>query len=207
MPITPEINGLLPSMSQFEALHTNTPCDRVGELLEDWPRPMSDCTQEGHSLNKLLKPRVTFSKISSMQMYHIDQLYANSKSHSKEDFKRFSMDTLMDAARIKNLVLLTSSDASTKESFRYLIENHVIMSEEIQGIEHLISNSAYKLLKERRNHPRAVLSEQDRMEALTSDSMKQTKSHDDLVNQLATFSASRSLRSAERARIRASTAA
>ena len=194
-------------MSQFEALHTNTPCDRVGELLEDWPRSMSGCTQEGQSLNKLLKPRVTFSKISSMQIYHIDQLYANSKSHSKEDFKRFSMDTLMDAARIKNLVLLTSSDASTKESFRYLIENHVIMSEEIQGIEHLISNSAYKLLKERRNHPRAVLSEQDRMEALTSDSMKHTKSHDDLVNQLATFSASRSLRSAERARIRASTAA
>ena len=168
---------------------------------------MSGCTQEQQSLRKSLKPRVTFSKMSSMQLYHVDPLYANSNSYSKEDFTLFSMDIMMEAARIKNLLLLTSSDASTKESLRYLIENHVIMPEEIQGIEHLISNSAYKLLKERRNHPRAVLSEQDRMEALTSDSMKKTKSHDDIVNQLATFSASRSSRSAKRARIRASTAA
>ena len=168
---------------------------------------MSGCTQERQSLRKLLKPQVTFSEMSSMQLYHVDPLYAISKSYSKEDFKHFSKDIMMEAARIKNLVLLTSSDAYTKESCRYLIENHVIMPEEIQGIEHLIYKSAYKLLRERRNHPRAVLSEQDRMEALLSDSMKQMKSHDGILIQLATFSALRSSRSAKRARIRASTAA
>jgi hypothetical protein len=55
------------------------------------------------------------------------------------------------------------------------------MPEEIQGIEHHISKSAFKLQQERWDHPRAVLSEQDHMEALTSDSMKQMKSHNDLV--------------------------
>jgi hypothetical protein len=143
--------------------------------------------------------------MSSVQLYHVDPLYAISKSYSKEDIKRFSMDILMEAARIKNLLLLTSSDESTKESCRYLIENHVILPEEIQGIEHLIYKSAYKLLQERRNHPRAVLLEQDRMEAL-SDSMKRMKSQDDIVIKLATFSSLRSSRSAKRARIRASTA-
>jgi len=172
----------------------------MGELLEDWPRPISGCTQERQSLRKILKPRVSFSGMSSMQLYHIDQLYANNKSYSKEDFKRFSMDIQMEVARIKNLVLLTSSDVSTKESCRYLIENYVIMPEEIQGIDHLISKSAYKLLQERRNHPRAVLSEKNRMDAMTSDSMKQMKSHDDLVKHLATFSTLRSSRSAKRAR-------
>ena len=131
---------------------------RMGELLEDWPRPISGCTQERQSLRKLLKSRVSFSGMSSMQLYHIDQLYANSKSYSKEDFKRFSMDTLVEAARIKNHVLLTSSDPYTKVSFRYLIENHVIMPEEIQGIEHIISKSVFKLQQERLHHPRAVLS-------------------------------------------------
>jgi hypothetical protein len=67
------------------------------------------------------------------------------------------------------------------ESCRHLTENHFIMPEEIQGIEHHISKLAFKLQQERRDHPRAVLSEQDHMEALTSDSMKQMKSHDDLV--------------------------
>ena len=73
------------------------------------------------------------------------------------------------------------------------------MPEEIQGIEHLISKSAFKLQQERRNHPRAVLSEQDRLAALTSDSMKQMKSHDDLVKHLATFSVLRSVKSAKHA--------
>ncbi len=156
---------------------------------------------------KLLKPRVTFSEMSSMQLYHIDSLYGNSKSYSKEDYKRFSVDILMEALRIKNIVLLTSSNVFTKESFRYLIKNNVLMPEEIQGIEHLISKLAYTLLQERWNYLKAVLSEQDRMEALKSDSTKQMKSHDDLVKQLATFSAKRLSRSAKRARIRASTAA
>ena len=207
MPIIPKNYGLLPSGSQSEALHHNTPHDRVGELLEDWPCPMSDCTKERQSLRKKLKPRVTFSEMSSMQLYHVDPLYAISKSYSKEDFNHFSKDIMMEAARIKNLVHLTSSDAYTKESFRYLIENHVILPEEIQGIEHLISKSAYKLLQERRNHPRAVLLEQDRMEALPSDSMKRMKCQEDIVMKLATFSSLRSSRSAKRARIRASTAA
>ena len=41
-------------------------------------------------VRRLLKPRVTFSEKPSMQLYHIDPLYANSKSYSNEDVRRFS---------------------------------------------------------------------------------------------------------------------
>jgi hypothetical protein len=51
--------------------------------------------------------KATFSEMSSMQLYHIHPLYAYTKSYSKEEVKRFLMDILMEAARIKTLVLLT----------------------------------------------------------------------------------------------------
>ena len=44
MPITRNIHGRLPSRYQANTLPQNTPCDRVGELLEDWLSNMSGCT-------------------------------------------------------------------------------------------------------------------------------------------------------------------
>jgi hypothetical protein len=140
-----------------------------------------------------------------MQLYHIDQLYAHTKSYSKDDCKRFSRDSLMEAVRITNLLdSFTSSGASTEESFKYLLKNDAILQEEIRGIEHLIlCKSASMFLHGRRDHARSVLAVQHEMETLSRDQMM---IYDDLVEILARFSASRSSRSAMDARARASRA-
>jgi hypothetical protein len=143
-----------------------------------------------------------------MQLYHLDSAYAQIKSYSKDDCQRFSMDSLKEAVRIKNLVVSsTPIGASAKESFKNLLKNDVILPEEIRGIEHLLLyKSRSKLLQERRDHARAVLLMQHRMETSARDPVKQ-KVQGDIVEALASFSASRSSRSAKHARIRASRAA
>ena len=75
--------------------------------------------------------RVTFSEWSTMQLYHLDQQYAHAKSYSREDYKVFGRNSLVKAVRIKKLVLLTPSGASTKESVMHLLKKNVISTEEI----------------------------------------------------------------------------
>jgi hypothetical protein len=144
-----------------------------------------------------------------MELYHLDQSYAHIKSYSKVDCQRFSRDSLMEAVRIKNLVISsTPIGASTKETFKNLLKKDVILPEEIRGIEHLIlCKSTSKLIEERRDHVRAVLLMQHQMETLVRDSAKQAKVKGDIAKTLASLSASRSSRSAKHARIRASRAA
>ena len=198
--------------SQPEPFHHNAPRAGTDELLEDWPRSMSDCSansQDWLSMCKTLRQRVTISERSTMQLYHLDPAYAQTKSYSKDDCKRFSRDSLMEAVRIKNLVVSsTPIGASAKESFRNLLMNDVILPEEIRGIEHqVLYKSRSKLLQERRDHVRAVLLMQHRIETLARDPVKQGKVQGDIAEILASFSASRSSRSAKHARIRASKAA
>ena len=198
--------------SQPEPLHHSAPRAMSDELLEDWPRCMSDClanSQYWLSMHKTLRQRVTISERSTMQLYHLDQIYAQTKSYSKDDCQRFSRDSLMEAVRIKNLVVSsTPIGASTKESFKNLLKNDVLLPEEIRGIEHLLLyKSRSKLLQDRRDHARAVLLMQHRMETLAKDPVKQGKVQGDIAEALASFSASRSSRSVKHARIRASMAA
>jgi hypothetical protein len=187
-------------------------CGMADELIEDWPRRMSDCstiTQVCQRKRKILQPRVAISASSSMQLYHLDPIYAQTKSYSKEDCQGFSRESMMEAVMIKKLVLSsTPPGASTKESFKHLLKDDVILSEEIRGIEHLIlCKSASKLLQERRDHARAVVSMQQRLKMLARDDINVANMQVDLAETLATFSASRSSRSKKAARIRASKAA
>ncbi len=71
----------------------------------------------------------------------------------------FLKDSMMEVAMIMELVYtLTSSGASNKESFRYLLKNDIILLEEIRDIEHLILfKLVSKLLQEHQDHARAVL--------------------------------------------------
>jgi len=140
-----------------------------------------------------------------MNLYHLDPIYAHTKSYSKGDYKDFSKESFMEAVRIKKLVLSsTPPGASTKESFKHLLKNDVILSEEIRGIEHLIlCKSASKLMQERRDHARAVVSTQQRLKMLARDDINVANMQVDLAETLARFSASRSSRSTKAARIRA----
>eukprot|EP00571_Detonula_confervacea_P015655 CAMPEP_0172310090 /NCGR_PEP_ID=MMETSP1058-20130122/11290_1 /TAXON_ID=83371 /ORGANISM="Detonula confervacea, Strain CCMP 353" /LENGTH=241 /DNA_ID=CAMNT_0013022853 /DNA_START=62 /DNA_END=787 /DNA_ORIENTATION=+ len=190
----------LPARCHSEPIHYNANGNaQVDGLLEDWPRRMSCCSvnaQDWQSLCKKLHPRVTFSESSSMHIYHPDPLYARNKSYTKEDRKSFGTEAMLEAIRIKRLVL--STPGATKDSFKYLLKNNLLSLEEIVGIEHLVlRKSASKMLKERRDHARAVLMAQQKLKMQDHDTTKK----------LGEFSASKSIKSAKRARIRAAMAA
>ena len=137
-----------------------------------------------------------------MHIYCPDPHYRRNKSYTKQDRKSFGSEAFSEAIRIKRLVLSTPG-ASTKDSFKYLLKHDIVSLEEIVGIEHLVlGKSASKLLKERQDHSRAVLMEQDRQCM-----QEKAKEHIDPMKKLGEFSASRSLESAKRARIRAAMAA
>ena len=60
--------------SQPEPLRHNDPRAGLDELLEEWPRHMSDClanSQDWLSMHKTLRQRVTISERSTMQLYHL----------------------------------------------------------------------------------------------------------------------------------------
>jgi len=178
---------------------------QVDGLLEDWPQRTSGCsinTQDWQHLYKQLQPKVKFSERSSMHVYLPDPLYLRNNSYSKSDRKDFSTETLLEVIRIKRLIK-TTPGTSTKDSFKSLLKNNIISLEEIVGIEHLVlGKSARKLAKERQDHSRAVLMEQTRQRQVET-----TMQHDDVTRKLGEFSASRSIRSSKRARIRAAMAA
>mmetsp|Transcript_8001 Transcript_8001/g.17217 ORF Transcript_8001/g.17217 Transcript_8001/m.17217 type:complete len:283 (+) Transcript_8001:88-936(+) len=178
---------------------------QVGGLLEDWPRRTSCCsinTQDWQNLYKQLQPKVTFSERSIMHVYLPDPLHLKHKSYSKSDRKDFSTETFLEAIRIKRLIKATPG-TSTKDSFKSLIKNNIISLEEIVGIEHLVlDKSARKLAKERQDHSRAVLMEQRRQHQV--ETMMQ---EGDCTRKLGEFSASRTVGSSRRARIRAAMAA
>eukprot|EP00579_Thalassiosira_antarctica_P031112 CAMPEP_0202029574 /NCGR_PEP_ID=MMETSP0905-20130828/64048_1 /ASSEMBLY_ACC=CAM_ASM_000554 /TAXON_ID=420261 /ORGANISM="Thalassiosira antarctica, Strain CCMP982" /LENGTH=429 /DNA_ID=CAMNT_0048593341 /DNA_START=550 /DNA_END=1840 /DNA_ORIENTATION=- len=177
---------------------------QVGELLEDWPRRMSCCsadTEGWKSLCKQLPPKVTFSERSSMLVYSLDPLYVRNKSYTKTERKNFGSEALSEAIRIERLIM-TTPGASTKDSFNCLLKNDIISLAEIVGIEHLVlgKSKAKKLLTERQDHSREVLMEQRRQRHVE-------KMQYDHIEKLGEFSASRSVKSAKRARIRAAVAA
>jgi hypothetical protein len=210
-------NGL-PSVSHSdpESLHRDAPRRGImsssNELLVDWPHRVSDYSSNAQDFKRMYKTLirrngVTISECSSMQLYDLDPTY--DKSYSKEDCKRFSKNSMIEAIRIKKLVLsLSPPGTSKKENLKYLIDNGVIQMEEVRGIEHLVlCNSATQLLQGRRDHAKAILSMQHHMVKLARDPKFDAKMQCDHVEKLASFSASRSSRSVKHARIRASRAA
>ena len=182
------------------------------ELLEDWPRSKTGCSvtkQDWQLMSNIMRPRVTFSKKSDMQLFYPDPYYIRTKSYNKQDREIATKDAFSKAVEIRRLLILTSSsERSIKAKIKFLLETHVILPEEIRGIEHLIMcKSLSQLHQERKVHVRAVLLEQHRMKSLISmDSSTIKCNNDGNECSLAKFSASMTLRSAHIARFRASAA-
>ena len=132
-----------------------------------------------------------------MQLYYLDEEYSHAKSYSNEDYKFFQRSTLIAAVRIKRLVPTTPSGESAKSSVLDLLKQNVVSIEEVMGIEHLVlCKSPSVVAQERKDHVRAVLSEQRRMGRSKRG-----------ADELAVLSALRSSRSSKYARIRGSMAA
>ena len=122
------------------------------------------------------------------------------KSYSQQEFKSFSINTMIEALRIKRLIL--SVPCSTKESVQYLLSHNMICMEELLGIEHIVfGKTPNKLACERAEHSRAIIDAQKR---LLDDSLKPNEQR---AQELAELACSRTRRSVKRARVRAAMAA
>jgi hypothetical protein len=136
---------------------------------------------------------VTFYPSADIKPYDLDLQYAQAKSYSKEEMRGFNKTMYLDVVRIKRYV---QSMTTSKQSLLRLLKNDIVLSEDIRGIEHLLmcktfSNVVYQA---RRDHVRAVLSEQKRLAREAN-----------LSERLAQFSSSKSSKSVTHARIRAYT--
>jgi hypothetical protein len=172
------------------------------DVLRGWSHMSGFSTENRDWTTSMLKPRrprlrVTISEHSTMLLYHLDEKYSHAKSYSKEDYNFFQRFTLIEAVRIKRLVPSTPSGESAKSSVLDLLKKNVVSIDEVTGIEHLVlRNSPSMVAQERKDHVKAVLSEQRQMGRSKRDTDK-----------LAAFSASSSLRSSKYARIRGAMAA
>ena len=164
--------------------------DGITLTLENWEPP--PCRRKV-TIEHLLAPRVTFYPSADIKPYALDLQYEQAKSYSKEDYVSFSKTMYLDVVRIKRYV---QSKTTSKQSILRLIKNDILLSEEVRGIEHLLVHKTFSnvVYQARRDHVRAVLSEQKRLAREAN-----------LSEMLAQFSASRSSKSATHARIRAYT--
>lgn len=193
--------GVYSSVEHIEQFQSQGYIERENSM--DMESTIIDLPSTWQSLCKKINPRVTISESSSMRIYYPDPLYARNKSHTKEDLKSFGTDAMLEARRIKRLVL--STPGATPDSFKYLLKNNMLLLEEIVGIEHFVlRKSASKMSKARQDHARAVLMEQNRIEKMQENPIQKLKIQDHNTTQkLGDFSASLSIKSAKCARIRA----
>jgi hypothetical protein len=185
-------------MNSHHHLHGKimTPTSR-NELLEDWPsRITGDCwsidanDQSNHWVRA--RPQVTFSKLSSVQIYPHDPAVMRDMSYTKDERKSFCNEAVAECLRIRQL-LHSTPGGFNKDSFKCLIKNNVVSMEEIVGIDHMVLGKSASLIKERQEHIRSVVSAQYDIFMTGGDS----------VEKLAAFCASRSSRAVKRARVRA----
>ena len=117
-----------------------------------------------------------FSDTSRLYVYYEDQQYAEAKAYSTEDKKRFSLDALREAVRIKKQVI-KSGKASRQLPLAAQVEACGISKEEIVGVEHLILENPRRIYERRRTHTQAVLR-----------SYAEQRDEDDAVHRLAKLS-------------------
>eukprot|EP00804_Cyclotella_cryptica_P025250 CCRYP_010351-RA/>CCRYP_010351-RA protein AED:0.16 eAED:0.16 QI:166/1/1/1/0/0/2/25/165 len=112
-------------------------------LLEEWPSSKQ-------------QKRVTFSQYSTKRIYKCSQLYRSHMSYTCRDQKVFRDETRREGQRIQQFVSLHSVKTGT--IIHHLIKLNLLSTEELLGIEHLISkDAAVKVLKQRHAHVELVL--------------------------------------------------
>lgn len=165
-----------------------TPTSR-NELLEDcW----IDANDRNSRLTRTRSPRVTFSKLSSVQIYPHDPTVIRDMSYTKDERKAFCNEAVAECLRIRQL-LHSTPGGFNKDSFKCLIKNKLVSMEDIVGIDHMVLGKSASLIKERQEHVRSVVSAQYDISMNDCDS----------AEKLAAFCASRSSRAVKRARVRA----
>jgi hypothetical protein len=139
------------------------PASRLGSLLEDWPRCASSTEEDQGQDEKAdagsqSQSGVYFSELSALYVYDDFNYLHLKKAYSKEDREIFGAQAVIEANRIKNLIIASPPD-SVSESIKYLLQNNIITSDELVGIDRLIGRRT-RVMQVRRDHVRAVLRKQ-----------------------------------------------
>jgi len=179
------------------------PAVRRDTLLEHWPRRKSSISSSSFDSDSLQgathkSHRVRFSDASQLHVYERHSIsLLRSLAYKKEDRDEFGKDALVEGLRIKQLIATSPYDSAAK-SINYLISIGRISRGELLGIEHFIIGKSTRVVKVRKQHSDAVLKRQ---------SEQRHQKLDDPVIDLGKFAQKSSLKSTQRARIRAAVAA
>ncbi|KAL3796448.1 hypothetical protein HJC23_004245 [Cyclotella cryptica] len=171
--------GLVPSSKQ--SLDTEASNHTHGyALLEDWPQ------------------RYPCFGDSNVRKYAVNEARIR-QSYSSQDRRRFQMEAIREACRVRNLMATCPHGYRTGgKATVYLIQHDILSVEEMIGIENLISDaSAKNSLKERHLHTALVLKKQRELR-------EQNEVDNEKLGEIARL---RSSKNVERARLRALLAA
>ncbi len=179
------------------------PAVRRDTLLEHWPRRKSSMansfswSDEEDATHKS-PHRVRFSDASHLHVYERHSIsLLRSLAYTKEDRDEFGKDALAECLRIKQLIAMSPCDSPT-ESFKFLLQENILSKAELVGIEHFFHGKSTRVVKVRKQHSDAVLKKQWE---------QRNQKLDDPVIDLGKFAQKSSLKSTQRARIRAAVAA
>jgi len=130
----------------------NTSSQLSAQAMVDWPRRPVTASEPA---KPELRPKVSFSKVSTLFVYETKG--ETPKSYSKRDQDFFGVEALREALRVKELIA-QSPPESTKESLRFLLKNRSLAIEEMVGIENAILGQGTHTTK--KLHAKTVLQKQ-----------------------------------------------
>eukprot|EP00804_Cyclotella_cryptica_P020018 CCRYP_007903-RA/>CCRYP_007903-RA protein AED:0.36 eAED:0.36 QI:0/-1/0/1/-1/1/1/0/230 len=188
--------GLVPSSKQ--SLDTEASNHTHGyALLEDWPQRYP-CFGDSNVRSQNTQKQVTISHFSQVRKYAVNEARIR-QSYSSQDRRRFQMEAIREACRVRNLMATCPHGYRTGgKATVYLIQHDILSVEEMIGIENLISDaSAKNSLKERHLHTALVLKKQRELR-------EQNEVDNEKLGEIARL---RSSKNVERARLRALLAA
>ena len=166
-------------------------------LLVDWPRRVSAYDEDKMDVSVLSSSEkvVSFSSYSRLHVYQTDDEFERNKSYSSKERKKFQAQALGDAFHIQGLIEACPYEGG--QAIRYLMDKKMLYPEELLGIENMIMG-AEKIIKERRKHSILVIKTQKEL-------LERNDANIDA--KLAYVATSRSIKTFEKARLRAALAA
>lgn len=163
-------------------------------LLEEWPHRISYMDSDDNSLCRQdTRKEVSFAQYSSLHVYPVHEV-ENNKSFKNSDRRVFQAQAVYEACRIQELICSCPYEGG--KAIRYLTDCNLLKTEEMLGIESMIAG-AERVLRDRLKHTAFVL-----------DKQRELKGNKDvnIAEELAKAAISRSLKSSEKARLRAALA-
>ena len=196
--IPKQIQGYMSRRSGSQSVEPPQASRRVSDVPSRRSTCFSAATEEGDdkSVSPPWVPKaVSFADYSDLYVYEKHECERR-KSYSSADRKMFQVNAYREAARIG--ILVKNCPYEGAAAMRHLLDTGAICTEELVGIESMISTKASKRVDERSVHSSVVLDKQEKLQKAQDRNMEY---------KLADTAIRRSLKSVQKARSRAALAA